>query len=799
MLRRAMDDEAGASSLFFHASHASDTSGERPARLANLAASFQLHDAEVAFFDAVIDALPVDSQSFVHLKRAYDAQMAAPGCMTSIARALQLDPDESAAVDARLWNTLLALVQVRGQTWAERWDAVRVSIGLDPREPEEEAYSMHALRRALGPSARASTSSDAWAHTPEATPWTRSSAASNADFRAAPDVSHSNVSSELWPHDPDRSTMDLEEVWRPRSTWLSPARVPSLSRLDGSPSALRLLHTGTHESDSDSDDFEPRSLHASFRRHDVRKSDVWHTQRLLTRALGRWYARFVHEREALLRADRAHDRYVALQALTKWRAAALRAAQNADVAAQYARAARLHHAWHHWSARIMSLADARRSEHRAALRAAFHELDARKSREILGVAWTVRVALTQLWKQAHERRLAAGVHTDRLLRTALDVWLARTLRARRDAGQAAALAKRRAMRTLHMAWARWLEQASLRHTQAEADARFAHRRRHRAWQQWRTQFLLAQVRRATHQTRQASADHLYREHSLRRLRRSWTTWVVHERAAVTETFNEMHMLRAAWQRWWTRFTERTIALEGTSTAHAALEAHGAEHLAAHRVRCAWKRWRSRTEHVRREHDAAARTHTFRTLWRAWSQWRTRREARMQQAQHADALASHNSLLHAWLQWRSASRLAAAHRLRSAQDRRRLAEALQTWRMRHAQAYHWKACTALLRSQTAGRLQRHAFHRWHQHTQAQAHRETVADSHANVRSARRALAHWRARCRSVRALDEEAVCVQRRKNQGTSTAHIRPRARRPKYMEAGVRAPREAREIQRGEN
>ncbi|WFD41838.1 hypothetical protein MPSI1_000474 [Malassezia psittaci] len=132
-----MDEEASASSLFFHASHDSSQSGAIPPRVTQLAASFRLHEEEIAFFDAVIDSLPRASHAFQQLKRAYDLQSKNPNWMLRIAEALQFSLEETSAVDARLWNTLLALVQVRGQTWAERWDSVRVSLGLDPRNDTE--------------------------------------------------------------------------------------------------------------------------------------------------------------------------------------------------------------------------------------------------------------------------------------------------------------------------------------------------------------------------------------------------------------------------------------------------------------------------------------------------------------------------------------------------------------------------------------------------------------------------------------------------------------------------------------
>lgn len=122
------------SSLFFHGD-VSHTSDEGPSRLHQLTASFALDEAEVAFFDAVMAALPAASTSFSELKHAYseckhDISLMRPIERTHALRASQGDPVPS--TEARLWNTLLSLVQVRGHTWAERWDAIRVSLGLEP-------------------------------------------------------------------------------------------------------------------------------------------------------------------------------------------------------------------------------------------------------------------------------------------------------------------------------------------------------------------------------------------------------------------------------------------------------------------------------------------------------------------------------------------------------------------------------------------------------------------------------------------------------------------------------------------
>ena len=153
----AMNDESLStlsSSIFFPSRIASSRGKDRvddPGRLAHLTSSFALHEAEVAFFDTVISVLPLESTSFAELKSAYNACRDDIQLMRPVMQSLRAShTDEAqASMDARLWNTLLSLVQVRGTTWAERWDSIRVSLGLEPLDEQEASMSMTAIHEAL--------------------------------------------------------------------------------------------------------------------------------------------------------------------------------------------------------------------------------------------------------------------------------------------------------------------------------------------------------------------------------------------------------------------------------------------------------------------------------------------------------------------------------------------------------------------------------------------------------------------------------------------------------------------------
>ncbi|PWN89091.1 hypothetical protein FA10DRAFT_267695 [Acaromyces ingoldii] len=91
-----------------------------------------LSERDVDFFDEVIDLLPQGASDFASLKRAYNTIQAS---QRDGERGDDDDGDDKLAEerDAYLWDTLLRLIQVRGKDWNQRWDAVRMAIGLEPR------------------------------------------------------------------------------------------------------------------------------------------------------------------------------------------------------------------------------------------------------------------------------------------------------------------------------------------------------------------------------------------------------------------------------------------------------------------------------------------------------------------------------------------------------------------------------------------------------------------------------------------------------------------------------------------
>lgn len=88
---------------------------------------------EVQFFDHVIDLLPDNAIDFSELKKAYNL------ARQDVQSILGTHVDQQ--TDTALWDALLRLTHVRAKTWAQRWDAVRMSLGLQPLNVSEDDTS----------------------------------------------------------------------------------------------------------------------------------------------------------------------------------------------------------------------------------------------------------------------------------------------------------------------------------------------------------------------------------------------------------------------------------------------------------------------------------------------------------------------------------------------------------------------------------------------------------------------------------------------------------------------------------
>lgn len=109
--------------------------------LSTLQPFFQITPFELQFFDQLISILPNRSSSFSELKRGYEQ------CLSGIiqegngkGKGKEREADEMDR-DERLWNLLLSLLPIRGKNWSDKWDSVRMGIGMEPRsegEVEEE-------------------------------------------------------------------------------------------------------------------------------------------------------------------------------------------------------------------------------------------------------------------------------------------------------------------------------------------------------------------------------------------------------------------------------------------------------------------------------------------------------------------------------------------------------------------------------------------------------------------------------------------------------------------------------------
>ncbi|PWN37600.1 uncharacterized protein FA14DRAFT_159575 [Meira miltonrushii] len=96
-------------------------------------AFLHLTKKQVQFFDHVIDLLPENATDFSQLKKAYNL------ARQDVQSILGTQVDQQ--TDTALWDALLRLTHIRARTWAQRWDAVRTSLGLQPLNVSEDDTS----------------------------------------------------------------------------------------------------------------------------------------------------------------------------------------------------------------------------------------------------------------------------------------------------------------------------------------------------------------------------------------------------------------------------------------------------------------------------------------------------------------------------------------------------------------------------------------------------------------------------------------------------------------------------------
>lgn len=413
-------DDVGTSSLFFHSSGGRRSDGDAgySDRTPHLAESLRLNDAEIEFFDEVVDAIRPDSCSFVELKDAFNDAVGATAHLDRVARTLPPGvKDRRKAAELRLWNSLLAMVQVRGESWAERWDTVRVLLGLDPRGSDSDAsldmHDMSAVLASTSYAPRSFASSASYApdtsrsyapdtsrsyapHTsrpyapgPVATsrasyvrplsptpytpaPWRLQGSPPLADDHASSEGSVSD--DDVWAQDADRSTRDLDTVWQPGASAVSPVRVGL---------APRLYERGRRTSTA-LDLPSPRQKRA------LAKAAHFHNEHTLTASLGHWQRRAAAVRKRYDLATRVDHQRLRAHAWAAWHDKYAGHHQALAHAAQYAARMRVTRAFDAWAARLSQRKAERDTAYEQALAAALDAIVARRSQSLERLAWTVR-------------------------------------------------------------------------------------------------------------------------------------------------------------------------------------------------------------------------------------------------------------------------------------------------------------------------------------------------------------------------------------------------------------------------
>lgn len=748
---RALSEETAspAASLFFNASfRSSDASADTtpPAssagtRYSALASSFALRPEEVAFFDHVVALLPRDSSSFAELKQAYNTCFSDEELVRHVSDALRpAAADGSATVraslDARLWNTLLALVQVRGSTWSERWDAIRVSLGYDPlgsssesagSSSGDEASDDEIERYEEDPADAGQLTEMSLAELMDALPASPDAASvarNEHTFRTPSPPRRQEVpllvpSPPPEPPSPASYARELASARRPYRESSSPAGAPlagsvwsidtersneppadlsqSLSfnalTLPGSPLARRPPPFSRFPIISPPS--PPRAPRDLTRLHRAERELCLFDQ---ADALSHWRKLLAKHAERQNHVARMHERITLLRSWQAWRSRHARLARSAQRADTWLAHRVGRSALARWREQLDAAVRAHRERQEAQLRAAYRVVDARQNHTLVALSWMI-------WRQAYAHRAAEATLAARATRSALRVWRRR-------------LAQRQALN----------------------------------------------ARAAQLSDFQQSAL----------VQRTFTHWLVRTRGSRAVQGADQLRVRRAWNAWWVAYAERVAALH-------TLEQHVALCTAKRSVADALHAWRQRTGEHQTLLRLAGRSHERQTLLAAWQAWRARFRWCLTRAEDAETLHDVSALTSAWRTWCMRRREAAAERLLAARKHAALRGAFERWHLQYRQRYHWRTGVALLAARTAHRLESQCLQTWLQRVVERHDTEWRAQRSHDAVVRRHALCKWEAALQKVRTQADMCDLARTASDKRTWTLVLTPLTRQAADM------------------
>ncbi|PWN26873.1 hypothetical protein BDZ90DRAFT_193931 [Jaminaea rosea] len=750
----------------------------------SITSTFSALDAEdIHFFDELISSLALGDGSFASLKRAYEA----------------LRPQDEER-DAHRWDLLLSLVRVQGRDWSERWDAVRLSLGMDMRGGDNTAAmdsetTMESDADTVGPAG-----SDAATITGQ---WTQEE--SQSEGSDADQSSDEQEEKETWasgPSTPRNSSQQAASALRARLDVLTQqasqlaldARTPSRPRINGS--VALLLDSPSAESPSSSDqdratqtlaqrrmsavlsNREPLRA-AAQRRAEEGEEVAWSRsnrlaqqhfeRRLLAVSLGWWAGQAEERRARMQRVGMARDNLVVGRAWHQWKSLSVDPNDaHCQMALRADEVRLLLTPWRAWRRRVADRREKRWEERKIGLKECYVVVKEGKEQRETRQAWGA-------WREALADRRSANFRNGHLLGGAFYLWrikqgvseqLGGLLRQWNEAHPPERDGER-----LREIWELWRKRTSLEGTsrayerlcvqrralgswlQAVAEASMKKRRMAQAERQQARATLraaLGQWKRARSSVRQREAKAIaFRQGQDAGLAaQAVQHWKLSSRLSLWSRVREGRQQMAALQAWRSRLQDVTVVLPQRSQALVARRN-------AFTVSAYFTRWlRALSSH--KEDSSLATSHLHqRTRLAFFAQWRKATQSHTLNTERALAARDWFQQRTAFDTLRSRLRNVKRQRLEVQHDNRLIARVLATWRQRSAQ----QALDRLRVSQVQSRLDegrtRAALSRW---TAAVIERRALVLQVAEVRDERLAslaLRKWVTQARRVAELNSLA--------------------------------------------
>ncbi|MCO5584864.1 hypothetical protein L7F22_038796 [Adiantum nelumboides] len=707
---------------------------------------------EVQFFDHVIDLLPDNAIDFSELKKAYNL------ARQDVQSILGTHVDQQ--TDTALWDALLRLTHVRAKTWAQRWDAVRMSLGLQPLNVSEDDTSE---KSSIEGDEENDTTKQFFHAKSRPTSWhaNRNIGISNGQ-RSSSTIMESPAASRLQRRQSDRpvNQSELEQLRArmaaltaqantlassletPSEAEIIPLNRPSILvkqmgrnpitnrdrklRFAKSEERFDISKATTVESASDEEDKKPLTenllqlhlLHLS--NEDLMK---WSQAKVQSRCLSWWLTLHRKRQSQLQSALQKRNESLQLKAFQSWKAKTEKHQKKQSSAVKIDVVRCKLRAWRTWIRRLKDERKKHRDERRMELRGAFEVIRSRMEHRIISdtfakwrISWMevratrfrsehlLRGAMSlwsiQTWQTSSLRekeRQIVGQKDQTLIRLALSRWT-QAYKTHNLLEVAQSFDRQLTLRTFFERWSSAkAEQAIVHRKEALADRWRQRRIKQKVWIKWSKKAI-------TVLTQEEEAIQFETSMVQKRVSTIFHFWLLREREQLFQRITSARTLTRSITTWHNKFINLKESLKEREMKIVAIQKQ-------HLLQRSFSVWRESTFKIVSAQDLASKRDRRKLLGEAMAAWKRVNEKRVVDERKAITLDVVNTQRHFLKLWISRRREAKLNRWNEKYRQSTLRATLSLWLARTQEKQRESLAIAMLRNKMEKRIRAKMLHIW----------------------------------------------------------------------------------------